>query len=279
MKYNQAPLPLQGQKRRFLKEFTKALATFPSDAVYVDLFGGSGLLSHTVKQHYPDARVVYNDFDGFRNRLEAIPKTNALLAQLRLITADFPKKKRITEPVRSRILEVLEQADKDGYADWISLSANLLFSGKYAVSIDGFRKETMYNNIRLSGYGADGYLQGVEVVSEDYRALHQRFKGVDNVVFIIDPPYLSTDSKAYKNDNYWKLTDYLDVLNTLDGNYFYFTSNKSQIVDLCGWIEQRTGSDGNPFSGATCSVASGVVNYNSNYQDMMYYFNGGLKGN
>ena len=61
MKYNyvQAPLPFQGQKRRFLKPFRTALEDFPDDAIYVDLFGGSGLLSHTVKQMYPDAKVIY----------------------------------------------------------------------------------------------------------------------------------------------------------------------------------------------------------------------------
>ena len=61
MKYNyvQAPLPFQGQKRRFLKPFKQALNEFPSDAVYVDLFGGSGLLSHTVKEYYPNAKVIY----------------------------------------------------------------------------------------------------------------------------------------------------------------------------------------------------------------------------
>ena len=45
--YTQAPLPFQGQKRRFLNDFKKALHYFPTDATYVDLFGGSGLLSHT----------------------------------------------------------------------------------------------------------------------------------------------------------------------------------------------------------------------------------------
>ena len=52
--YNQAPLPFQGQKRRFVKPFKEALKSFPNDAVYIDLFGGSGLLSHTVKSVYPN---------------------------------------------------------------------------------------------------------------------------------------------------------------------------------------------------------------------------------
>lgn len=67
--YNAAPLPFMGQKRRFLGEFRKALATFPDARVFVDLFGGSGLLSHTVKQERPDARVIYNDYDGYHLRL------------------------------------------------------------------------------------------------------------------------------------------------------------------------------------------------------------------
>lgn len=60
--YNQAPLPFMGQKRKFLKRFREELAKCPPTAVYVDLFGGSGLLSRTVKDTYPKARVVYNDF-------------------------------------------------------------------------------------------------------------------------------------------------------------------------------------------------------------------------
>lgn len=47
--YNSAPLPFQGQKRKFVKEFAKVLQQYPDDAVFIDLFGGSGLLSHITK--------------------------------------------------------------------------------------------------------------------------------------------------------------------------------------------------------------------------------------
>ena len=49
--YNSAPLPFQGQKHRFARDFTKILRHFPDDSVFVDLFGGSGLLSHITKCH------------------------------------------------------------------------------------------------------------------------------------------------------------------------------------------------------------------------------------
>lgn len=81
--YTSAPLPFQGQKRRFIGEFRKALSRFPDAATFVDLFGGSGLLSHVAKRERPDARLIYNDFDDFHLRLENIPRTNALLARIR----------------------------------------------------------------------------------------------------------------------------------------------------------------------------------------------------
>ena len=56
-----APLPFVGQKRMFAKEFIKVLDQFPDDTVFVDLFGGSGLLSHIAKRMKPAATVVYND--------------------------------------------------------------------------------------------------------------------------------------------------------------------------------------------------------------------------
>lgn len=48
----------------------------------IDTFGGSGLLSHVAKQLKPKARVIYNDFDGYAERLTHIDDINALRAQL-----------------------------------------------------------------------------------------------------------------------------------------------------------------------------------------------------
>lgn len=53
MFYFNAPLPFCGQKRYCVKKFIEILDNYPSDAVYLDLFGGSGLLSHNVKEKYP----------------------------------------------------------------------------------------------------------------------------------------------------------------------------------------------------------------------------------
>jgi len=88
-------------------------------------------------------------------------------------------------------------------------------------------------------------------------------------VFLVDPPYLSTDVSTYSN--YWKLANYLDVLNVLKGtSYFYFTSNKSNIIELTDWIELNLGAE-NPFKGATKKEVNARVNHNAGYTDIMLW--------
>jgi hypothetical protein len=267
--YTAAPLPFMGQKRRFLNEFKNALKKYPSDAIYVDLFGGSGLLSHTVKQVYPTANVIYNDFDNYRQRLDNVSKTNALLADLRLILKNYPKDKKITIEYRDKIIECVALEQKRGFVDYITLSSSLLFSMKYVLSLEALEKETLYNVMRQSNYSTEGYLDGLEVVKQDYVTLFNEYKNLDNVVFLVDPPYLSTEVGTYKS--YWKLKDYLNVLQVLDGtNYFYFTSNKSSIIELCEWIETKTPMS-NPFCNSTRAETNNMISHTSKYTDIMLY--------
>lgn len=269
-KFTQAPLPFMGQKRRFLNQVKEVIAACPDNAIYVDLFGGSGLLSHTVKQQYPNATVIYNDFDNYRLRLENVDKTNKLIADIRIILADLPKDKRILEPEKEQILKRVHQEElANGYVDYITLSSSILFSMKYVLSYEALKKETLYNCVRMSDYYTDGYLDGLTIESTDYKDLFFKYKDNKNVVFLVDPPYLSTDVGTYKN--YWKLKDYLDVLDVLkDTNYIYFTSDKSNIIELCEWMSTKPALY-NPFEGSTTSTVHSPINFNASYTDTMLY--------
>ena len=269
--YLSAPLPFVGQKRMFAKEFIKVLEQFPDNAVFVDLFGGSGLLSHIAKRQKPNAKVVYNDFDNYRYRLEAIPNTNALLADVRKFADGIARHKAIEGEARERIFERLEQEQRtNGYIDFITISSSLLFSMKYVSSIEEMRKETLYNNIRKSDYQpCPDYLQGIEVVSCDYKELFVQYKDTPHVVFLVDPPYLSTEVGTY--NMYWRMSDYLDVLTVLKEHAFvYFTSNKSSIVELCEWLGKNQ-TIGNPFARCRKVEFNATMNYNATYTDMMFY--------
>lgn len=141
---------------------------------------------------------------------------------------------------------------------------------KYATSLEAMRKETLYNNIRKTDYQpCPDYLEGLTVTSCDYKELYMKYKDVPGVVFIVDPPYLSTDVGTYKM--YWRLSDYLDVLNVLRNKPFvYFTSNKSSIIELCEWLgENRT--LGNPFKNCEKVEFNAHMNYSSKYTDIMLY--------
>lgn len=269
--YLSAPLPFVGQKRMFAKEFIKVLKQYPEGTVFVDLFGGSGLLSHITKCQRPDATVVYNDFDNYRQRLANIPRTNKLLADLREIAIDIPRYKPITGDKRKRIYERIKMEEQDGgYVDYITLSSSLLFSMKYKLSLEEMKKETIYCKIRTSDYpDPKDYLEGLTITSEDYKEVFNRYKDVPDVVFLVDPPYLSTDVGTYKM--YWRLADYLNVLNVLKGHSFvYFTSNKSSILELCDWIGKNP-FIGNPFKECRKVEFNAHMNYNTGYTDIMLY--------
>lgn len=269
--YLSAPLPFVGQKRMFASEFKKILKQYPDDAVYVDLFGGSGLLSHITKREKPDATVIYNDYDNYCKRLKNIPRTNQLLSDFRQIAAGLPRNKLIPKEVQMKIYGRIEKEEKIwGYVDYITLSSSLLFSMKYKTSLEGLKKESLYNHIRKSGYQLPGdYLDGLIVTHEDYKDVFNRYKEIPNTVFLVDPPYLSTDVGTYTMN--WKLADYLDVLAILQAHPFiYFTSNKSQILELCDWMGKHPGM-GNPFQNAAIATFNARMNYNAFYTDMMLY--------
>ena len=268
--YLSAPLPFVGQKRMFAQKFKEVLKEYPDNSVFVDLFGGSGLLSHITKREKPNATVIYNDYDNYRMRLNNINRTNALLSDLRKLTIDCPRQKLIPEPIRGLILERLRQEETTGFVDYITISSSLLFSMKYCMNLKDLQKESFYNNIRKQDYPlcAD-YLNGLEIVSCDYKELVKKYNNLPNVVFLVDPPYLSTEVGTYRMN--WRLSDYLDVLSILvDKSFIYFTSNKSSILELCCWMGNHP-NIGNPFNNAKKEEFNARMNYNSTYTDVMLY--------
>ena len=268
--YLSAPLPFVGQKRMFAQKFKEVLKEYPDNSVFVDLFGGSGLLSHITKREKPNATVIYNDYDNYRMRLNNINRTNALLSDLRKLTIDCPRQKLIPEPIRGLILERLRQEETTGFVDYITISSSLLFSMKYCMNLKDLQRESFFNNIRKQDYPlCTDYLNGLEIFSCDYKELVKKYKNLPNVVFLVDPPYLSTEVGTYRMN--WRLSDYLDVLSILvDKSFIYFTSNKSSILELCCWMGNHP-NIGNPFNNAKKEEFNARMNYNSTYTDVMLY--------
>ena len=269
--YNASPLPFQGQKRYFIKQFKEKLIEFPSNAIYVDLFGGSGLLSHTVKMQYPNSRVVYNDFDYFTERIKNIKNTNELLRKIReIIPNEIKEKQPLSSFHKEKIVNLIKEEKNP--LDIKTISKSLFYGGTYADKIDDIiNYKTFYNSIKKTDYNADGYLDGLEIVHKDYRDLIIEFSNLENVIFIYDPPYLSTNSDSYNSVFHWKLNDYMDIIDSLKNinSFFYFTSHRGGLIELLEWMNEKYKIKNPLINAKKVSVKTSAIN--TVYTDFMFY--------
>lgn len=250
MIYNSAPLPFQGQKRNFIKHFRELIKDefrAHQNGIFIDAFGGSGLLSHNIKQIYPSARVIYNDYDGYCERLAHIEETNGILRAINPYYEKYGKDRSISREDRASIMQILDDFKNKGfYIDWLTFSSVLLYGGSYAHNEVEFKKEKRFF-LRAKGsvpqYSAKGYLEGVEIVRKDAMELIKEFDGQE-VVLVLDPPYLQTDKAGYKC--FWGLRDFLKLIRLVREPFIFFSSEKSDILP---YIDDRIECGDEVFKG------------------------------
>lgn len=265
-----APLPFQGQKRFFLKYFIEILKEFPDDAIYLDLFGGSGLLSRTIKDNKPNAQVVWNDFDNYELRLKNIDITNELVERIYEIIEYNKANLRVTPQNREAILNLCFEYEKQGkFVDYKTLSALLLFSGNFACNYDEFSKSTFYfsGGNKKKYYSANGYLDGLIIERDDFLKIYKKYEKNKNVVLVLDPPYLYTDISSYTAD--WNIDNFISLLQILQFPYILFSSSKSKIIDFL-----KVSSSELPVTNIKDFIVKKVknkVNFASEYDDLMIY--------
>lgn len=250
--------------------FAEKIETLPDDTVFVDIFGGSGILSRAVKDIKPTYRVIYNDYDDYHLRITNIANTNKLITEIRGITGSMPRFQRLSSDVKEKILTVIAKHEREvGYVDYITISSSIMFSSKYVLSLNGLRKESFYNSVKKQNYSpASGYLEGLEICKCGYMRLFDEFKNNDKAFFICDPPYLSIYVTTYKMN--WTLRDYLRVLNCLRASQFaFFTSEKSSLIELLEWLEDKF-SYNNPLNKANEYRIRTTVNGTAGYEDIMF---------
>ena len=213
--YAQAPLPFIGQKRNFLKHFKTVLKQhIPNDGAgwtIVDVFGGSGLLAHTAKRLKPTARVIYNDFDDYVTRLQNIHDTNRLRKQLFSLMQHIPRGKKLPENIQQAVKEALIQFDR--FVDYHSVASWLLYSAQQVKDLAHLLNGRYYNRVCMSDYpDAEDYLAGLEIVAQSYLDLVPQFAAQDKVLFLFDPPYISTQQSMYCNAAYFGMIEFLKLI-------------------------------------------------------------------
>ncbi|OOF83464.1 hypothetical protein BKG93_09925 [Rodentibacter ratti] len=273
--FKQAPLPFVGQKRQFLKHFEQVLNdNIPGNGegwIIIDAFGGSGLLSHTAKQLKPEARVIYNDFDGYAERLAHIDDINALRTQLYAAVGNATQKnKRMTKECKAECVRIIQEFD--GYKDLNSLASWLLFSGNQVSTLDELFSKDFWHCIRQSDYPqANGYLKDVEIIKESFHTLLPRYSDNPKALFVLDPPYLCTKQESYKQARYFDLIDFLRLIHLTRPPYLFFSSTKSEFIRFIDAMIDDKWDNWQVFEGYQRITLQTNANYNSRYEDNLVY--------
>ncbi|OOS08096.1 D12 class N6 adenine-specific DNA methyltransferase [Moraxella cuniculi DSM 21768] len=243
--YKTAPLPFIGQKRMFLQHFTKILKdNIPNDGeglTVLDVFGGSGLLAHNAKRILPKATVIYNDFDGYAERLAHINDTNRLRQALFELLKDEPRNIKLSAAAKAQVNNLIaKSADSGTFIDVQTLAGWLLFSGRQVSSLDEFLAEsTFYNRITKTDYpSADNYLDGLIIECLDFEKLLQKYQDTPNCLLILDPPYVCTKQGAYAKHGYFGMTKFLTLMNYVRPPYIFFSSTKSELMDYMAYLKK-----------------------------------------
>ena len=275
MNYTQAPLPFTGQKRRFLNHFKTLLKQhIPNDGdgwIIVDAFGGSGLLAHTAKQVLPKARVIYNDFDGYAERLQNINDTNKLRTIIADLLAHYPRNQKLPETLKKAVQAALNSFG--GYIDLDCMASWLLFRGRQTTDLnDLIYNHTYFNHVRLSDYpSADGYLDGVEVVSKSYHELLPEFQDNSKALLVLDPPYVSTAQGAYRKAGYFGMVEFLRLMRLVRPPFVFFSSTRSELLDYLDLIVNEKAEGWQNLQDYQKNSVHITMNKTAHYEDNMIY--------
>lgn len=232
-----------GNKRNMLKHIKAVLETMQEDGqidsetIFIDCFGGSGLISHNIKQWYPRNRVIWNDYDNYQERLNHLDTTEQLRQEMAKIMDTIPFLHKLHPHTKEKILTLLQDKAQSGaFIDYTTISTYLLFSGNYAKTYQELAKHIFYNTIASTPLNNKGYLAGVERTQADFIDLLESYKDITNKCLILDPPYLQTQKGNY-NDRF-QLAQFFNLIERVQKPYIFFGSHKSDVLPCFAYLSK-----------------------------------------
>lgn len=240
MQLYQPPLAFMGNKRNMIKHIKEVLQDMQNsgminkDTIFLDIFGGSGLISHNIKVWYPQNEVIWNDFDNYKERLDNIKDAEKLRQELYKMLKDKQHNDKLETQTKQKVIDFLEEFQKNHFIDYINLSVYLLFSGNYVNNLKELKKHGFYNAVAKSPIRELGYLKNVKMVIQHFRDLMDIYSTIKNKVLILDPPYLQTQKGNYKDR--FTLKQFFELIERIKGPYIFFGSKNSDIVEAFNYF-------------------------------------------
>lgn len=244
------PLPFLGNKRSALKHLYNEFKNIEldEDLIIVDAFGGSGLLSNFFKQLFPKNRVIYNDFDGYTERLKKYEATENFyynlveklneIKKLEVINGYRPK---LTKDQAKVLVEEIEKADEEKI-DKETIISKFMMRGQVMKRNLKVDHAYYYKTKTFTPYSKD-YLKGVEVVRKDGIELINEYKD-KKALFLLDPPYTHTTTVTYKGELslYDFILLYEDLLKN-NSKFILFYAENSSMYDIVKYFNKSKKSE------------------------------------
>ncbi|MBQ8035712.1 MAG: hypothetical protein IJ268_01845 [Proteobacteria bacterium] len=219
MKRIKPPLPFVGHKGAWGPELALVAQNIPSGCVVIDVFGGSGICAHYIKQARPDLLVVWNDLRQLPRASITRPKRKTYAAFSSTHSGRLPVKAiwlSCSMPISAH------SSVKQSASLWPSAGLSIsrpCRAGSISIhtrpvswkrrAIPNFTTESPSSPLRLdacktwlsdvvrtsvefSGLDTSFNLFGVPVKLSDFAASR-------DVMLILDPPYLATCCSDYGN--------------------------------------------------------------------------------
>ncbi len=162
--------------------------------------------------------------------------------------------------------------DFDGYINEHILCSWLCFSGQQVATLDELFKEDFWNCIRQTDYpSAEGYLDGIEVVSESFHTLLPKYQNDPKALFVLDPPYLCTHQASYKQATYFDLVDFLRLIHLTRPPFVFFSSTKSEFVRYVDAMIDDKWDNWQAFQDYERIVVNTSTSYSGKYEDNMVF--------
>ena len=206
-------IPFLGSKRNYIKQVEEIIKANGYTKIF-EPFGGSSVLSVNAFNDGLIEKAFINDFDHlFDIYPEYLDIKDKLISDLndKGIYKDLKKKKLSVE--NQEILQnLISQIDKKF---WPLLANNFVFSGRAAGEIK--LKDFVYF---LNETGSDKQRYYLSIINQlerstlDYKDFYKKYQNEfdSHSLIIIDPPYLNSAQKHYKNSEFFGLADTLELL-------------------------------------------------------------------
>lgn len=237
--YKRPPLPFRGNKFKWIKDLIKYFVKNHNkfkNYVFIDVFGGSGIISQAIAKLYPNNKVIYNDFDYYTKLLTKsnIDRLNELRTKIYNIAQNYERLAKINDNDSNKIRYLIKRYYpnfetnnklKNIFAAW------LMFNGtdfKFDSSFYNILPKNNYSCVDINDYLPDNVI----IEHLEYKDLINKYKPILNKsLLILDPPYLGTSKEFYNKE--WDLKDTYNILRLcIKYKCLLFEANSSNVIRL-----------------------------------------------